>query len=279
MTGKSRSAGVGRSGTEDKISRRSRAQVLYADSEKDGNMLYATRVFVPDPFLFFRWRGKKHIAVGDLELARLRREADVDRVFSYRDFAGQGRRQVRGFKSIAEVCSEIFGQLRIRAIEVPHSFPAGLADELRARGLRVKPKPDPFFPEREVKDGKEVARIVHAIRAAEHGMEAAAGALRQARVNKREPSLLFLGVERLTSERLRTIIHQAILEKGCHARNTIVSCAKQSCDPHQRGEGVLSAHEPIIVDIFPRCEVSGYYGDLTRTFVKGEASSRIRGMY
>ena len=41
----------------------------------------------------------------------------------------------------------------------------------------------------------------------------------------------------------------------------------RSADPHQIGTGPLHAGEPIVMDIFPRSESTGYFGDLTRTEV------------
>ncbi|PJC67234.1 MAG: hypothetical protein CO017_11610, partial [Zetaproteobacteria bacterium CG_4_8_14_3_um_filter_59_5] len=48
---------------------------------------------------------------------------------------------------------------------------------------------------------------------------------------------------------------------------------------HQIGTGFLKAHQAIIVDIFPRLVCTGYWGDMTRTFVKGKASAELRKMY
>jgi len=256
-----------------------KALVLYADSEKDGDMMYATRVVVPDPFLFFRWRGRKYIVIGDLEFSRVRREAKVDRVFSFRDLARATSKKVGGPLPVAEICSCAFESMGIHRIEVPRSFPLGLADDLRNMGFQVESRDDPFFSERAIKDRPEIDHIRHALRAAEYGMEVAVGALREARIQRGTGGQLALGVEPLSSGRLRAIIHKAILEMNCYAKNTIVACGRQSYDPHERGSGALRAHEAIIVDIFPRCEVSGYYGDLSRTFVKGEASPKIREMF
>ena len=45
------------------------------------------------------------------------------------------------------------------------------------------------------------------------------------------------------------------------------------------GTGPLKSDEPIVIDLFPVEEKSGYYADMTRTVVKGEASSEIHDMY
>jgi len=49
--------------------------------------------------------------------------------------------------------------------------------------------------------------------------------------------------------------------------------------PHERGHGVLRAHEPIIIDVFPRSQKTGYFGDITRTVVKGRSSEAVRKLY
>jgi Xaa-Pro aminopeptidase len=45
------------------------------------------------------------------------------------------------------------------------------------------------------------------------------------------------------------------------------------------GTGPLRADEPIVIDLFPLHEKSGYFADMTRTFVKGEPSQEILDMY
>jgi Xaa-Pro aminopeptidase len=69
------------------------------------------------------------------------------------------------------------------------------------------------------------------------------------------------------------------LQAGGLAANTIVAGGLQGCDPHERGHGPLHAHEPIILDIFPRAQATGYFGDITRTVVRGRASEAVRKLY
>ena len=80
----------------------------------------------------------------------------------------------------------------------------------------------------------------------------------------------------LTSEILRAEIDSAILHAGGLPANTIVAGGDQACDPHERGFGPLLADSLIILDIFPRDAASGYYGDMTRTVVRGRASEKQR---
>ena len=57
-----------------------KARLMVADSERDANMLYATRLFVPDPFIWLAVRGKSYAVMSDLEIDRARKQAAVDRV-------------------------------------------------------------------------------------------------------------------------------------------------------------------------------------------------------
>ena len=83
----------------------------------------------------------------------------------------------------------------------------------------------------------------------------------------------------MSSERLRAEIEIAILHAGGVSANTIVAGGDQACDPHNRGSGPLKANSLIILDIFPKHAESGYYGDLTRTVVKGQASEAQRKLW
>ena len=83
----------------------------------------------------------------------------------------------------------------------------------------------------------------------------------------------------MTSEKLRAVIDTAIMQASGLASHTIVAGGKQACDPHEVGSGPLYANEPIILDIFPRSQKTGYFGDITRTVVRGRASEAVRKLY
>src|SRR6478736_6555752 len=83
----------------------------------------------------------------------------------------------------------------------------------------------------------------------------------------------------LTSEILRAEIDSAMLRAGGTPTNTIVAGGDQACDPHERGSGPLYANSLIILDIFPRDAKTGYWGDMTRTVVRGRASDAQRKLW
>src|SRR5690606_15631737 len=70
-----------------------------------------------------------------------------------------------------------------------------------------------------------------------------------------------------------------LLAHGSRGIDTIVSCGLDTALPHSPGVGPLRENEPILIDIFPQDELTGYHADMTRTVVKGEPSPAIREMY
>jgi Xaa-Pro aminopeptidase len=84
---------------------------------------------------------------------------------------------------------------------------------------------------------------------------------------------------RFTAEDLRSAINTRVMAEGCVPAHTICAPGDQAVDPHDEGHGPIRAHTPIIMDIFPRSEKTGYFGDLTRTVVRGQASFALHELY
>ena len=74
-------------------------------------------------------------------------------------------------------------------------------------------------------------------------------------------------------------MHKTLMDYGCHAIDTIVSCGKDTALPHALGSGPLLESEPIVIDMFPADDMSGYYTDMTRTVVRGEPDGEVHEMY
>src|SRR5436309_2291184 len=148
------------------------AQLIYSASETDANMLWATRFFAPDPFIFIKKGRKTYLVMNDLEIDRAKSQASVNNVLSYSEYARRWQQ----------------------------------------RGIQFPP-------------------------AAE------------------------------------------VLAEGYVPSHTIVSSGDQCVDPHNQGTGPIRANTSIIMDIFPRSQKTGYFGDITRTVVRGRASDRLRHAY
>jgi Xaa-Pro aminopeptidase len=251
------------------------AQLLVAASESDANLLYATGFFAPDPFIYFAVAGKKYVVMNDLEIGRAEKTATVDRVLSYSRYVKLLKKQGMKAPTMDDVLRCIFRELRVRAVEVPSNFPIGLAKKLR--GLQVKVKPAPFYPERAVKTAGEVANLANGVRLAEEGMRAAINVLKLSRIGR--GGFLYWRGDKLTAEHIHGVINATIAGLGGVAAHTIVACGNQAVDCHEAGYGPLKAHQSIVIDIFPRDSKTGYWGDITRTVVRGRASEAIKEMY
>ena len=252
------------------------ALLMIGSSERCANLFYATRFRAPDSFAFLWTPSEKLMLAHNLEIDRARNQARVTRVLPYAEYEKRAKEKGQERPNSNAVLLELLRDLGLQKLQVPADFPLATADFLRGEGIELAIATDPLFPQRKIKDAEEIEGMRRAMRAAEAGMETALEGLRTADVRD---SVLFLNGTVLTSERLRRRVHQTLMDCNSIGEHTIIASGDQGCDPHQVGFGPLRARETIIIDIFPRDEASGYYGDLTRTVCKGQASKPMRHLY
>jgi len=108
-------------------------------------------------------------------------------------------------------------------------------------------------------------------------MEAGIDAVRRTEIRK--DGYLYLEGTQFTSEILKRIINTAIMAQGYVPSHTIAASGDQCVDPHNQGSGPIRANTSIIMDIFPRSQQTGYFGDITRTVVRGRASEKLKRAY
>ncbi len=262
------------------------AKLIFAAGEHDADMRRLTGFEAPDPQLFVAARSTSWLLATDLEIDRAKREATVDHVVAWSDFdnhpphASSSSRALKTSsksRTLAETIAAFLRSIRVRSAVVPENFPSRLFTELNALGIRLRPSKDALFvPEREFKTDKEVSLIKEACHIAEAGIARAFEILRSCSITKNRR--LTWGASVLTAESLRAEMEIACLRLGGRASGTIVACGQDACDPHERGHGPLRAGEFLILDIFPRA-TSGYFGDITRTVLKGRASDAQRALW
>src|SRR5277367_1430444 len=157
--------------------------LIVADSERDANMLYATGLFVPDPFIYLRTGARPLIVLSDLEIDRARRQAPHCRAVSLSAYQQKLRRNGVKIPGYAHVVREILRENKTRRAVVPDNFPLGLAKDLKRLGIKIKPRAN-FFPKREFKSADEIRKISAALVMAEVGMAEGMQALRLAKIGK-----------------------------------------------------------------------------------------------
>jgi Xaa-Pro aminopeptidase len=253
------------------------ARLIVAASDSDADMLYATKFWAPDPFIFLARNGKRTLVLSDLEIDRGRKQAKADEFVMFSQLEHEVQGKSKKAPPYEKVLAHFLRKRGIRSAVVPSNFPLGYAQELAANKIHVQATNGLFWPERESKSEKEIEMIGRALRITETGLKRAIEVLKASKPGARK-RLRWSG-KTLTSEMLRAEIDSAILRAGGIPTGTIVAGGDQACDPHERGFGPLYANSLIILDIFPRDAKTGYFGDMTRTVLRGRASDAQRKVW
>ena len=248
------------------------SRLIIATSEQDANLYWTTGFLAPDPIIYLEHKQKKYLILNDLEVDRGRKEAQVDQVLSYSDLAKRFSSK-NGSKGMIGVVSHFLKKKNISQVAVPYDFPLAYAEAFKKKQIRTVAQPDPFYRQRLIKTPKEKKAIRDTLRHTGNAIRRAYEVLKQAKI---KGDRIFWQGSILTSERLRGEIHRSLLEKNCLGKHTIVACGNQGVDPHCEGSGPLRPNLPIIMDVFPKSMDTQYFGDMTRTVVKGRASAAFR---
>lgn len=250
------------------------ASILFHADAHDPDMLYFSRFAAFDPYLAFAHKGRKIGIAPTLEYQRMVSESDFDEVLLLNDIKAATAKRFKLAKdqqpNTAQLVRHLAKAYGIKEFTVGSRFPAGLAFKLADAGLKLTPAPDgELFSQRLTKTAEEIELLKQGNAASAAGFRAVKKALTESKIKGN--TLIHEG-RVLTSERLRELISIAALEKGAVALHTIVAGGDQACDCHHTGSGPIRPNELIVTDIFPRRSEDGYWGDMTRTFLKGTAS-------
>ncbi|MEO7932084.1 MAG: Xaa-Pro peptidase family protein [Chthoniobacterales bacterium] len=251
-------------------------RLIVASSETSADLRYVTKFLVSDPVIFLEQGGRRTLVLSDLEIDRGKREAEVDEIVALsalnKKLSSEGSEP-----TFRDAVAGFLKSRRVKKAIVPEDFPLGLAQFLVGQGITLNVQDGLFYPEREFKSAAELKLIKQALHITETGMARGMEVLRASEIGK--ANALCWGGKTLTSEILRAEIDSAILRVGGLPANTIVAGGNQACDPHERGSGPLKANSLIILDIFPRDAKTGYFGDMTRTVIRGRASDAQRQLW
>ncbi|MFU8870149.1 M24 family metallopeptidase, partial [Natronococcus sp.] len=252
---------------------------LIDDDDSDSDQRYVSGFTAPDAYqTLVTADGDVHLLVSGLEYGRATKEADADSVSRRSEYDYQALVAEHGSdEGTVRTIAAFLADHGVDSVAVPQNFPTGTADGLRERGLEVTVEREGVVEGiRAIKTPWETNQISATQSANEAAMAVAERLIATAEI---EDGALVLDGEELTSERVKEEIEIALLRHGCALDETIVACGADGADPHNRGSGTLEAGELIVIDIFPRDKGTGYFGDMTRTFVRGEPSEEARRRY
>ncbi len=242
-----------------------KAILLIGDGNNVTDLRYASGFSAPDNFLYMQSGSRKVCSVSALEYNRAVSSALKD------------VKVLRMSKGIVDTVKEIALEWDIDTLIIPGSFSVAMAEKLKSAGFTLEIAEKSLFPEREFKTLAEVEKIVVSLRAAEAGCRRAIEILKESDIAP-DRTLVWQNAP-LTSEILRAEVDCTMMRRGMTAANTICAGGLQGAQPHNTGSGVILADFPVVLDIFPRSASTGYWGDLTRTVVKGNPSDFMRRAY
>lgn len=248
------------------------AYVVYASS-RDADMRYLTHFTTSDPFVFFKKPGQQGvIVVSMMEVGRASREASA--AVMTRIQAGLPdilKKEKDPYRATASMIAGLVG----KKVLVPPNFPVALANAL-GEYCTLSVDKGTVMDMRSKKSRHEILMMKNVQKVTQKAMELAVSLIRNASIKK---GILHLDRKPLTAEYVKFSMHSLLLKHECSAVDTIVSCGEDTATPHMTGTGPLKSDEPIVIDLFPVDEKTGYYADMTRTVVKGEPSADILEMY
>ena len=248
------------------------AFVHYAGGE-DADMRYLSRFVMHDPFVFFKKRRQPGtIIVPQMEAERASRES-ITAVMTRTQagLPGITKKEKNPWKAAAQM---IAGQTG-KTLLVSPDFPAALLRALE-ESARVIVDAGTIEQMRAKKTPEEIRLIQTVQKKTERAMALGISLIQHATTKK---GILYHDGAPLTSELVRTAMHKQLMDDGCRAVETIISCGEDTAFPHIIGSGPLKPHEPIVIDMFPKDEATGYYADMTRTVSKGKPGRQIMDMY
>jgi len=249
------------------------AKLLLGLPAETSDLQYASGFRAPDPVVYLQTGRKRYMVVSVLECGRAQRTTCGVHVLCIEELGLPPAKR----RSLTEWVAALLKRVDVREVTVHASFPLLIAESLRRRRIKVTPVAGPLFPQRAVKSKAEIACIREVQQSAVIAMRHALRRIQSATVDS--SGCLREGNKRLDAETMRHGIDKLLLDRGCVGKDTIVACGRGSADPHERGAGPLRVGEPIVIDIFPKHQEHGYWGDLTRTVVKGQPSKRLAQMY
>src|SRR5437870_1716477 len=136
------------------------AILLYADSESNADILYFSKVFVPDPFIAIRIKNKKIAVLNQLEFGRIVKSKAFDKVLSLEDYQATAKKVYKIDKAETQhIIAILAKEYKIKEFTVPDNFPLNLALELKNLGIKLNPSDGPIFPKREIKEKWEAKAI------------------------------------------------------------------------------------------------------------------------
>src|ERR1700720_2168887 len=125
-----------------------RSRLIVAASESDPDMLYATKFWAPNPFIFLQKNGKRTLVLSDLEIDRGKKEAEADEFVSFNRLEKEVQGRSQKAPPYEKVLVHFLRDRGVKSTIVPANFALGYAQELIANRIKVRTTNGLFWPQR-----------------------------------------------------------------------------------------------------------------------------------
>jgi Xaa-Pro aminopeptidase len=256
-----------------------RPVLLFGETYHHPSIFYRSGFLAPDPVVLVdRGGDDTTLWTSRLEFGRAEKEARVGQVRCSEELGlsemlkKAGTEQDAWSLLLQAVCKEH----GLAAVDVDSDFPSLYADLLRQADVDVTPRTDLYRRERRIKTTQELRWIEETENAGMDALQRAIDVIRDAEIRD---GLLHRDGKPLSGDDLVLAVESRLLELGCTTTDSICAGGPDSADPHRRTSDVLRAGLPIVLDIFPFHKTTRYWGDMTRTVVRGTPSPEVQRMW
>ena len=253
--------------------------LLFGETYHHPNILYRTRFLAPDPVVVVdRGGDETSLWVSVLEEGRARKEARVGSVRSTAELGYAEKMKNAGSEqdAWAILVEAVCRAEGLSSVRVDSEFPVIIADHLRGHDVAVTPHADLYRRARRIKSAQELEWIAEAENAGMDALQRAINVIAGADI---VDGVLHRDGRPLSGRDLIYTVESRCLELGCASEDTICCGGPESADPHRTSSDVLREGLPIVLDIFPFNKRTRYWGDMTRTVVRGAPPPEVRSMW
>jgi len=254
------------------------AQLIYANT-KQADLFYLVKGQIPDAFFYLKTANKEYIFLDhrEINVFKEHNHSNIEAVLlnPLMEKAQKMKDDVSLNYKLAYYLLDKYNLLN-EEIEVPDYFPLGMADFLRLKSVKLTVK-NPLLPQRQFKASKEAEKIKDSLKKVYPAYQYLEEVLKSSFIKGDQ---IIYKDQVLTSEFLKLEIEKILLQNGMYnSEGIIVASGSQTAIPHHMGSGPIKANSPLICDIFPQSKETGYFADITRTYVKGRPSGEFIKMY
>ncbi len=180
------------------------------------------------------------------------------------------------FSGWANLVTAVCREHGLSAVDVDADFPTVLADHLRQHDVDIRPRTDIYQYRRRIKTAQEVEYITATENAGMTALQKAIDVIAAAEIRD---GLLYHEGRELSSKDLIYAVESDLLDNGNSTEDSICCGGPESADPHRTSSDVIRVGLPIVLDIYPFDKHTRYWGDMTRTVVRGTPQPAVDRMW